>query len=286
MSFETGIDSHYSQNSSDSDDFFDLDQPPRSYNCMLPKVSYPSQLILSKSTPTKSDIDSGFDFTSSSSSGIPNSLAKFQYFETQKAISVQSTDLLTGRYLLDLNETSYECSQNRSNGSNDSDGAASYSENATNEQDSDEEMPLSGVAVDAGHDYEQQQSFNNVPDSILTEIEPIIKLYTQIKSQYSECAFVYALAANMCKDIYPKNSNISLKTALLLSIVSCNVSFNGFPCVRLSLNHVEKIHSDSFFCFHSCFYFYVSVSKQRSTNFNHGNNTRFFRCIVYHDTYW
>lgn len=255
MSFETGIDSHFSQNSSDSDDFFDLDQPPRSYNCMLPRVSYPSQLFLTKSTPTKSDIDSGFDFTSSSSSGIPNSLAKFQYFETQKAISIQSTDLLTSEYLLDLNERSYECSQKPSNESNDSDGAASYSEKATNEQDSDEEMPLSGVSVDAGHNHEQQQSFTDVPDSILTEIEPIIKLFTQIKSQYSECAFVYALASNMCKDIYPKNSHISLKTALLLSIVSCNVSFNRFPCVSMSLNHVEKIHSVSLFCFHFLFSF-------------------------------
>lgn len=48
-------------------------------------------------------------------------------------------------------------------------------------------------------------------------------LHQRIKSQYSDHAFVHAIAANMCRDIYPKECHISLKLTLLLSIISCNV---------------------------------------------------------------
>lgn len=72
------------------------------------------------------------------------------------------------------------------------------------------------------------------------EIEPILRLFSEIKSQYSDGAFVYALASNMCKDIYPANSNISLKTALLLSIVSCNVSIECFRFLTLLISISRK----------------------------------------------
>lgn len=72
------------------------------------------------------------------------------------------------------------------------------------------------------------------------KIEPILNLMSQIKTQYTDYAFVYALAAHMCKDIYPRDCHITLKTALLLSIVSCTVIiyFNFFKKTNLI-----KIHS-------------------------------------------
>lgn len=79
--------------------------------------------------------------------------------------------------------------------------------------------------------HEEQPVINpddGIPGSILPEIQPILNLFAQIKSQYSDYAFVHGLAAHMCRDIYPKNYNISLKTALLLSIVSGNVSVKHF----------------------------------------------------------
>lgn len=60
-------------------------------------------------------------------------------------------------------------------------------------------------------------AFNsNIPRSIYI-------LHQRVKSQYSDHAFVHAIAANMCRHIYPKECHISLKLTLLLSIISCNV---------------------------------------------------------------
>lgn len=110
----------------------------------------------------------------------------------------------------------------------DENNESNFSENVETGEDQDEEMPLSGVDKNEKDEEQSQQTppdlDDNITDSVLSEIDPILRLFAHIRSQYSDCAFAYALAANMCKDIYPKNSYISLKTALLLSIVSCDVS--------------------------------------------------------------
>lgn len=100
-------------------------------------------------------------------------------------------------------------------------------------EDYSEEEDLSSRTMENRNDRGQPiiNPDGGILGSILPEIQPILNLFTQVKSQYSDCAFVYGLAAHMCKDIYPKNYNISLKTALLLSIVSCNVSVNHFHCL-------------------------------------------------------
>lgn len=85
------------------------------------------------------------------------------------------------------------------------------------------------VGGDADDDVERQPLENvesDLTQSCIPEISPILNLYTRIREHHSDCAFVYALASLVCKDVYPKHSHITLKTALLLSIVSCNVSYN------------------------------------------------------------
>ncbi|XP_031627022.1 minichromosome maintenance domain-containing protein 2 [Contarinia nasturtii] len=241
MSFDTGFlsqNSQSSQHSCDStefDELFDLDRPPTcSFSSFsLPTGNFPSQLILTKSTQQRSDFDSCFDFTSNSSNRTQRN---FRRFETQTTISSQSPvstnsdnskeSNLESRSSSGLNEYS----QNQSNESNESvehseekaDREQQFSQkSADDEENVDEEMPLTGSS--------DQTVLYDMPDSVLPIIDPIIELFRKIRLQYSDNAFVYALASNMCKDIYPKNSHISLKMALLLSIVSCNVEKNAQP---------------------------------------------------------
>lgn len=238
MNFDTGLGSQNSQNSQSSFDLgeydlLDFDQPPTcsSLSFSLPKATYPSQLILPRKTQSNNDVDSGFDITSS---GSRKSQESIQLWETQRAISSQSTVLVTGNtFNLDETETDSQLDEVQRKNHNESQSKnhkQNHERNVSNDSlqigFEDEEMPLSGVTTTGDEENnEQSQEFSDVPNSVLPEIDPILKLFSKIKSKYSDCAFVYALASNMCKDIYPKNSYISLKTALLLSIVSCNVSF-------------------------------------------------------------
>lgn len=132
--------------------------------------------------------------------------------------------------------------------SNDSETPESvnYHANATVSHDCDDDS--NGNSNDAAS---QQQSMS-LSNPIHLKIAPILNLMSQIKTQYSDYAFVYALAAHMCKDIYPRDCHISLKTALLLSIVSCNVkiplyfSKNTFIMIVHSLFiylFLQKFHS-------------------------------------------
>lgn len=166
-----------------------------------------------------SDVDSGFNF--SSSSRTQTTQASFHSSQSQTAASSQNTILVS----IDLfNSTQCQSGENSQN--HEIKHKWSDSQHIENEENYDEKMPLSAVTTTAEgeENHEQSQQFNDMPNTILPEIDPNRKLFSKIKSQYSDCVFVYALASNMCKDIYPNNSYISLKTALLLSIVSCNVS--------------------------------------------------------------
>lgn len=112
-------------------------------------------------------------------------------------------------------------------------------------QHSEEFSPDSEISSsnDGKSHAEAEQSVMNPEEPLtglgLPEIEPILKLFSRVKSQNTDCAFVSALAANMCKDIYPKHSNISLKTALLLSIVSCNVNIKCFSFFRFVISFLD-----------------------------------------------
>lgn len=245
MSFDTGLASQSSQNSQSSIglgdyDLLDFDQPPTcsSLSYTLPKASYPTQLILSKNVQPNSDIDSGFDFTSSGSIETQKSQGSLQLSATRRVISKEIHANSVSDDSFDSNETeadSFTRQLERNSQSQCDERNHEWRSNSSGspvveyEEYYDEEMPLSGVTTVEDVDNRQQsQQINDMPDSILSEFDPILKLYSKIKAQHSDCAFVYALASNMCKDLYPKNSYISLKTALLLSIVSCDVSFDRF----------------------------------------------------------
>lgn len=200
------------------------------------------------------DVDSAFSFSHSSTSSQWSSAVTKR--PTQKTISNHQLNLPTNATPFSQSITSASCSSNDTFGEslssihldtyspdeefNEPDGQDYGQIDETNDletfriEDSSEEEDLSSRSVENWNDRGQPiiNPDGGIPGSILPKIQPILNLFTQVKSQYSDCAFVYGLAAHMCKDIYPKNYNISLKTALLLSIVSCNVSVNHFHCLR------------------------------------------------------
>lgn len=53
--------------------------------------------------------------------------------------------------------------------------------------------------------------------------QPVLTLVTNIKSQFSDHAVVYAIAAQMCQTVLPMDAYVSLKIALLLSLISIQV---------------------------------------------------------------
>lgn len=60
------------------------------------------------------------------------------------------------------------------------------------------------------------QQPSDIPESVLT-------LVTKIKSQFTDHAVVYAMAAQMCQTVLPMDAYVSLKIALLLSLISNQV---------------------------------------------------------------
>lgn len=126
---------------------------------------------------------------------------------------------------LDQNDTEFNVQPIDSNVSNESEDETLCEEQASHD---DENVHVG----DGDNDEEPLENEENIPTSLfVSEINSILNLYKKIKSQYSDCAFVYGLASHTCKDVYPKYSHISLKRALLLSIVSCNVSYDGMACI-------------------------------------------------------
>lgn len=126
---------------------------------------------------------------------------------------------------LDQNDTEFNFLPIESNVSDESED-----ETLCEEQASDDDGNVNTGDMD--NEEEPLENEENIPTSLfVSEINSILNLYKKVKSQYSDCAFVYGLAAHTCKDIYPKYSHISLKRALLLSIVSCNVSYDGMACI-------------------------------------------------------
>ncbi|XP_055303515.1 minichromosome maintenance domain-containing protein 2 [Sitodiplosis mosellana] len=255
MSFDTGLASQSSQNSQSSFglgdyDLLDIDQPPTcsSFSFPLPKARYPSQLILPKKQ-SNSDIDSGFDFTSSASTETRKSQASVQLLASQRVVSRQKDTVSISDDSFNSNDTETDSELER-HAQSQGDGQRHEWSNSSGSQEADygecydEEMPLSGVTTaEEEENREQSQQLSDMPNFILPEFDSILKLYSKIKSQYSDCAFVYALASNMCKDLYPKNSYISLKTALLLSIVSCDVRSDAQPISIMAITRDSEIAS-------------------------------------------
>lgn len=160
----------------------------------------------------------------------------FQFLERNEASGGQDTNLISN-ILNDPSEestTSFHMNELSQEIENSQKEIHPNCELANEADDEDEEESENGPAssdLNRTNQNDEQQPIVN-PDqneglSVLPAIQPILNLFTKVKSQHSDCAFVHALAAHTCKDIYPKHSYISLKTALLLSIVSCNVSLNS-----------------------------------------------------------
>lgn len=246
-----------SQNSfdwSEFDEALDLEQPPAFSSTLrsLEITNYPSQLILSNRSRNKnSKDDSGFNaapsasFTFSTQSSVmsfegqhrspaPNHVrfnesdsgcssspiactlpAKKSRFASPvpRAFSSQNFNSYTFRSPQNLTEPT----QLPSNHSSQTDEDSNSNDTAESDEVQENEIVTS----------ENADNVNDpngcLSDPIHLKISPILNLMSQIKTEYSDYAFVYALAAHMCKDIYPRDCHISLKTALLLSIVSCTV---------------------------------------------------------------
>lgn len=237
------------------DNVLDLDQPPtfNSTICSLGITSYPSKLILARGTQrNKSKADSGFDTDESRSSTFHSQSSQVS-FEGQKNISNHS--LSPASSLVDSSDVDSECTfspiayslpskksrlesplqpakltrlpnheslQEQTDETSDNETVESdnYHANATVSSDGNDNWNDDAFDAIEQSPSNRSQSLSN---PIHLKIAPVLNLMAQIKTQYTDYAFVYALAAHMCKGIYPRDCHISLKTALLLSIVSCNV---------------------------------------------------------------
>lgn len=67
--------------------------------------------------------------------------------------------------------------------------------------------------------------------------ESITQLYKFVKNNYSDWAFIYALAAQICSEKFPMSSYVNLKISLLLSVVSTGDSKESpIPIVAFGQN--------------------------------------------------
>lgn len=74
---------------------------------------------------------------------------------------------------------------------------------------------------------------SNIPNSVLA-------LIANIKNQFTDHAVTYAMAAQMCQTVLPMDAYVSLKIALLLSLVSTQVN---------SYESVAKTSSQCYYCY-------------------------------------
>lgn len=259
--------SKQSQNSfdwSELDDALDLDRPPTFNSTISPLefTSYSSQLILTRNSQRNNSTkaDSGFDIESNPSTFY--SQASHVSFEGQKRNANQhSSPTSSPRRAVVRSDVDSGCSfspiacslpskksrqespvprpsstqttfrsplrpstLNRlRNNSNEVVSSQRQTADTSNQRDSCENT--NGATT---HQHSTPNPNGSPSNPIHLKIAPILNLMSQIKTQYSDCAFVYALAAHMCRDIYPRDCHISLKTALLLSIVSCTVMRRKF----------------------------------------------------------
>lgn len=232
------------RNKSRIDSGLDVESNSSTFSSQTSHVSFEGQKRIANhnvspaSTPNRSvvrrDVDSGHSGCSLSpiACAVPSKKSRWES-PLQRPSSSQADSLDVNTFRSPLKPSTLNRLPNLENRK-----AAASSQRQTGATDTDEsthiesperENDQTNVANsnDASDTAIQQQSTPNPNESLSNpihlKIAPILNLMSQIKTQYSDYAFVYALAAHMCKDIYPGDCYISLKTALLLSIVSCNV---------------------------------------------------------------
>lgn len=216
-------------NSTKIDSGFGIDSNPSTFHSQTSHVSFEGQKrnanheLSPLSSPcrsvVRSDVDSGCSFSPIACS-LPSKKTRLES-PVPRPSSTQTT------FRSPLRPSTLNRLQNNSD-----EVASSQRQTAdkSNQRDKSKNDDQTNAATENSNEpTTQQQSMSNPnespPNSIHLKIAPILNLMSQIKTQHSDYAFVYALAAHMCRDIYPRDCHISLKTALLLSIVSCNVIF-------------------------------------------------------------
>lgn len=230
------------RNKSRIDSGLDVESNSSTFSSQTSHVSFEGQKrianhnVSSASTPNRSvvrsDVDSGFSLSPVACS-VPSKKSRLES-PLQRPSSSQADSLNVNTFRSPLKPSTLNRLPNLENRKK---AASSQRQTATTDIDESTHIETPERENDqrnsndaSGHSNDstiQQQSTPNPNESLSNpihlKIAPILNLMSQIKTQYSDYAFVYALAAHMCKDIYPGDCHISLKTALLLSIVSCNV---------------------------------------------------------------
>lgn len=94
-------------------------------------------------------------------------------------------------------------------------------------------------------DYTKDESQHNKPPKKSADVKMFVdssipfsvrQLHEIVKSQYSDFAFVYALSSQLCQERIPMECFVTLKIALLLSLVSIGVTiYSGFIFLFLKL---------------------------------------------------
>lgn len=181
-----------------------------------PKMMSTHQFNFPMNEQTNSDVDSG---VACSQNSYFSHMKKSNFeFAAQRLFASQSTNSqsdgaykltsqLTASMNFKTNRMVFSCDADRTT----SDDGADFSQSNSVTADCDDSIQPINSPLD--HSF----------ISIDPKIQPILNLFSEVKSQHSDYAFVFALAGHMCSDIYPKHTHITLKTALLLSILSCDV---------------------------------------------------------------
>lgn len=244
MEFRTESNAVCSQqpiNSSDEiDEWLDLDRPLTFTGFQKPsrEFFYSSQLITPIRKEVSSDIDSGLDFYFSSSGSNSDFHQKNANVRYRKSITQGNNS----NRLFRRSNSIASPSDSSSNGSpvlSDQNEVRSKRKSIVDfdEISVDDELHSKKQCAD-NQKNQHEEHMGNISDSTEKQFtlvstpqisgllfsEKIRTIYSYFKENYSDCSFVYAVAAQMCQKNYPMDSHVSLKLALLLSIVSCNVS--------------------------------------------------------------
>lgn len=272
MDKQTGNNSDNSPQSncsfSELDEWLDLDRPLTFAGFELPSESapeYSSQLATPIRKSVLSDIDSGVDFDWSSS-GSPFQAKNVRFRAKKTPIQRNNTNRL--RSWSSLSTISHISDDNSSEETNVASKRRSFIEmNDTSSDGTDDSVfPKKQCFQNENSDIDDVLNNDRFTElfqclSLIDETsksvglifpEKIRSIFMIFKSNYSDYSFAHAISSQMCQKMYPMDCHTSLKLALLLSIISCNV----------------RLHPDivTFMLIHATFCFIVLCSQDRSQN--------------------
>lgn len=201
----------YSESEDDLEQLLDLDQPISSNWIVSSRESpiYASQLdqctvLNSFNSKVNQSTDSGLDFSFNSSFSSIFPLEPEECVDGEGAAIQAQRGEFSG--ISEINPTPHELFVEQTQSSK-YESQNLFSENYAAAQSSDEQR------------YSATENCIAVPPEI-NLLDPIVRLYANIKERYSDHAFVHTIAAQMCSELLPIDCCNSLKLGLLLSVVS------------------------------------------------------------------